>query len=68
MSNKEIIAKLIAEYGSIEEAIFEDNLDGICHSCGFIQYGVEPDASNYKCDNCGKDEVFGIEETIIMLG
>lgn len=67
MTSKEIIAKLIAEYGSLEEAMFGDNLEGICHSCGFIQDGVEPDACNYKCDNCGKDEVFGVEETIIIL-
>ena len=39
----------------------------ICLACGNEQGDCEPDARNYKCDECGKLEVFGAEEALFML-
>lgn len=35
---------------------------GFCKACGAEHDNCEPDARNYKCDHCGKNEVFGAEE------
>ena len=41
--------------------------DGVCLSCGEFTCGeVEPDACNYHCESCGKSEVFGVEEALMM--
>lgn len=40
---------------------------GICLACGAIHdSGVEPDAENYKCEQCGQHEVAGIEQALIL--
>lgn len=40
---------------------------GWCRQCRDLSYGsVEPDAENYECDECGKNQVFGIEQGLIM--
>lgn len=44
---------------------------GFCHACGRkAKQPCEPDARNYRCQfkSCGKDEVFGAEETLMMIG
>ena len=46
-------------------AASEDN-GGFCLSCGDDAFGVEPDARKYVCESCGKREVYGAEEIIIM--
>jgi predicted RNA-binding Zn-ribbon protein involved in translation (DUF1610 family) len=45
----------------------ESTLDnpGFCTSCGAEHYECEPDATNYKCDECGKRTVCSPE---IILG
>ena len=48
----------------IEPAI-EDNI-GFCIACGAERECCEPDARNYKCEECGEMKVFGAEELIIM--
>lgn len=48
----ELIQELSAEYG------------GICADCGAEAYGVEPDARNYVCEECGHPSVFGAEECL----
>lgn len=45
----------------------DDNL-GFCISCGAEAFGVEPDARNYECGECGAKGVFGAEELLMMLG
>ena len=67
LSNKEIRAVLIAEYGDLSSALANDVDEGICHNCGHIQSGVEPDACCYPCEECKEDTVFGVEETIITM-
>ena len=43
-----------------------DDSGGFCIGCGAEASGVEPDARNYKCEDCGQPSVFGIEELLIM--
>lgn len=38
---------------------------GFCVACGAEAEGVEPDARNYKCEECGKHRVFGCEQIIL---
>jgi hypothetical protein len=45
---------------------FEDGM-GICVKCGYEQYGVEPDAEKYNCDDCDKKAVYGAEQIILLL-
>jgi len=60
---------------ALEDAIADDSIaehmeeyNGLCFYCGSWQYGMcEPDARNYKCDQCGLYEVFGAEEALIHL-
>lgn len=40
---------------------------GFCTACGAEVEGVEPDARNYECDECGEDKVFGAEELLLQL-
>jgi hypothetical protein len=44
-----------------------DEYEGICLACGEDQWGVEPDARRYECDNCGKEKVYGCQELILMV-
>jgi len=39
---------------------------GFCLACGMQQEGYEPDARHYECEDCGKRQVFGAEEILIM--
>ncbi len=39
---------------------------GFCIACGAMQEECEPDAREYKCDDCGADKVFGAEEIMLM--
>ena len=53
----------------IAEAHYRDlreSYSGICLHCHAIKHGdVEPDAENYKCEDCGKKRMFGIEQLVI---
>lgn len=50
----------------IEEGI--DNNDGYCVNCQDITNigGVEGDAENYPCEMCGQNEVYGIEQALLL--
>jgi hypothetical protein len=39
---------------------------GYCLNCGQMQEQCEPDAREYRCDNCTATKVFGAEEIVIM--
>ena len=44
-----------------------DCYGGLCLSCLEFKYdGCEPDAEGYHCDECGEDNVVGIENALIM--
>jgi predicted RNA-binding Zn-ribbon protein involved in translation (DUF1610 family) len=42
--------------------------DGFCTHCGewTALGGVEPDAHEYECDECGNMTVYGAEECVMM--
>lgn len=60
MNKKEVIEITEDEYHELE-----DEYGGICLSCHNRQYGVEPDARNYKCEECEENQVYGIQELLI---
>ena len=39
---------------------------GFCTHCGSTQSGVEPDATDYRCEDCGQYSVSGLE-TVLLL-
>ena len=42
------------------------NYDGFCIKCGAIKNGgVEPDAVNYRCEECGERSVVGFELAVM---
>ena len=55
---------------TISEEEFEqlnENSGGICLACGATQEGdLEPDAENRECESCGENQLFGIEQALIM--
>lgn len=42
--------------------------DGYCARCDDVtNFGdVEPDATNYKCDECGNNTVYGMDLALIL--
>lgn len=45
-----------------------EEYNGLCLHCGAIRYGnTEPDAEDYYCEECSKNEVIGFENAL-MLG
>jgi len=48
----------------IEEAM--ESYIGFCTECGAERETCEPDAREYKCDECGAMSVYGAEELLIM--
>lgn len=61
VSNQHIVQQAVDLLESGEDTT------GVCHNCGEIQDGVEPDAEKYECENCGVKAVYGAEQTLIML-
>lgn len=49
-----------------EYADMDDSSQGFCLACGELADGCEPDACNYKCEACGKKQVFGAAELLLM--
>lgn len=41
-----------------------DNI-GFCTKCGAEHEGIEQDASEYTCEECGEDTVFGACEILL---
>ena len=44
----------------------EEEYIGFCLACGLENYGVEPDARRYECEECGKEKVYGAQEILLM--
>lgn len=51
----------------IAAAIECDEDLGFCIKCGAEHGGIEPDARQYPCEECGERRVYGAEE-ILLLG
>jgi hypothetical protein len=60
------VAKPKVSARQIEAACQADDGSGFCRTCGAHVYGVEPDARGYTCEGCGKPEVYGAEELLLM--
>lgn len=46
---------------------YHEDLNGICLGCGEVQYGgCEPDAERYRCESCGVNEVYGLQQALLM--
>lgn len=54
----------------IEEAVFREwdaEFAGYCKECDEqTNWGVEPDAEGYRCEECGKKSVMGMAQALIM--
>ena len=50
----------VADYAQMTE-----DYEGLCLACGEQAYGVEPDAENYECENCGENMVYGAEQLLL---
>ena len=46
-------------------AVDDDSYPGFCTECGAERTGVEPDAEEYPCDECGAYAVAGAEQLLI---
>jgi hypothetical protein len=41
--------------------------DGLCTACmEWTDGGVEPDAEEYECENCGEPQVIGAEQALLL--
>lgn len=49
------------------EAVESGESVGFCLACGAENYGVEPDARKYECEDCGAAKVYGAEELLMMM-
>jgi hypothetical protein len=59
--------KMIVSITKEEYQMHAESYDGICLSCGeFSCGGVEPDAENYECDDCGESRVYGTEQALLI--
>lgn len=56
--------RMVPVYAS--ESDLMDGRYGGCIECGHVQYGCEPDARKYDCENCDELAVYGLEELLIM--
>jgi hypothetical protein len=48
----------------IEEA--SELMQGFCVACGAVRECCEPDARRYECEDCGKRDVYGADEILVM--
>ena len=54
------------EMAEDEYAEYDESSTGLCLACGAERDCCEPDAENYKCEECGKRQVFGVPQLLIM--
>jgi DNA-directed RNA polymerase subunit RPC12/RpoP len=47
------------------EKLAWESTEGFCVHCGAQASGVEPDARRYKCEDCGENRVYGLEELLL---
>ena len=63
---KKELKKCKVTLDQIMAAIEADDCLGFCLACGEEAYNVEPDARRYTCESCGKAQVYGAEELLLM--
>ena len=60
--------KLALTLDQVLDAVESGESIGLCIVCGAESFGVEPDAREYTCEECGKHTVYGAEELLFHLG
>jgi len=61
------MAKLVKiQWDELEAALEDDDFIGFCLACTAIHYGIEPDARNYRCEECDENTVYGAQEILFM--
>lgn len=43
-----------------------EGYEGRCLACGAVHGECEPDARRYPCDECEAEQVYGVEELLMM--
>lgn len=64
-----ISPEAVQTFNDLLEQVGHDLSDcntGICINCGASTENVEPDATEYTCDVCGFDTIYGAEEFAMM--
>ena len=51
-------------YDRLKDAMHDGDA-GFCIACGARVDGIEPDAAEYTCEECGEPKVYGAEELIL---
>lgn len=59
---------VVIDQKRIMAALESGESTGFCKACGAETDGVEPDARNYRCGECGQHEVCGAEEMLVVEG
>jgi hypothetical protein len=70
MTTEELKAAVTDRFGPLQDLSLSQisvGNHGLCTNCGEWCMGVEPDARNYRCETCGEDEVFGLEDVILRF-
>ena len=52
----------------IEDALYTLDNPGICIACGASATDCEPDARQYRCEECNRLTVYGAEELLFYIG
>ena len=64
----ETISGIIDECSDFMEIVEKYANAGVCLSCGEVRFGgVEPDAEEYECFECGKHAVEGLESALMYI-
>ena len=51
----------------VSAAMEVDDCIGFCAACGVEHFGVNPNARNYPCEECGKYQVYGADDLLSRL-
>lgn len=52
---------------AVERSMMSLDNPGFCITCGADAEGCEPDARQYRCDECAEPQVYGAEELLTEL-
>lgn len=58
---------LFRVHEGVERELHTIDNPGFCIACGEEADGCEPDARGYKCEYCGKREVYGAAELLMYM-
>ena len=64
--HRSITAKRVCE--AVEREMTTLDNPGFCLACGEEAMGCEPDARQYECEHCGKRQVYGAAEVLMIMG